>query len=766
MDMTRSGLLLLLLAANAGAQSAVRYELHYSAAGDPAVSIQIALPEPVPAPAALVIPRNYPGGYEQVPYDSFVEAVTALTPDGKSLAVAKDADGPRWALGKKGETVQRIAYRVDIARMEAQIRDAVSTSKVRKGYAGLLGYSVFGFIDGVADRKIELRVTGPSGWPVVTTLPSPTAADFDTLADSEILMGPDLKVSKLAGKIPLVMAIYAEGPVDAAIEGQLARSALDRMQAYFGDTPFPQYTVQLELLKPLAGHDYGFSQEHVDSGTFSLSVDAAITAQSSERDRARTGFNFAHHMAHCWIPKRAYGEGYKPFTWEMTPVIDTIWFNEGFGRYAAIAATADALPASEGKEFRDRQLNGLRGIVDSAPPFLRRMPLDVLSREASFLYAQDFRTGMNVFSRGALMAVEMDDRIREKTGGAKSLRDALRWLLHWSAENRRPFQPADLPRYFALATGVDTGDILARWMQPLDAPRSQVKRLKVTILSTMLADEGIGEWGFAALVESDGQKILVDTGARRQTVLQNARELKIDLSQVRDVVLTHCDDDHVNGLMTLRDEMRKSNPEALSRVHVATGIFYSRPAANGAEINPMIAIKPQFEATGGQFIEHDSLAEILPGVFLTGPVPRQYPERNWSGSRRVRTPAGVVEDNVPEDQSMVVNTPDGLVVITGCGHAGIVNILTAAAAHFDRRPVVTVLGGIHLFAAKDEQVDWTGDMMKSFGVRYLLGAHCTGIESLYRLRSRIGLTRETAVVGAVGADFTLGEGIHPLRVAR
>jgi 7,8-dihydropterin-6-yl-methyl-4-(beta-D-ribofuranosyl)aminobenzene 5'-phosphate synthase len=471
-------------------------------------------------------------------------------------------------------------------------------------------------------------------------------------------------------------------------------------------------------------------------------------------------------MAHCWIPKRAYGLGYRPFTWEMTPVIDTIWFNEGFGRYAAIAATADALPAAEGKSFRGRQLARLRQIVDSAPPFLRRMPLDTLSREASFLYAQDFRTGMNVFSRGALMAAEMDDRIRERTNGAKSLRDALRWLLRWSAENQKPFQPEDLPRYFADATDVETADILSHWMQPLETPQHQVKQLKVTILSTMLADEGIGEWGFAALVEADGQQILVDTGARPQTVLENARELRIDLSQVRDVVLTHFHDDHTGGLMTLRAEMKRHNPAALSRVHVATGIFYSRPQANGSEGNSMIAIKPQYEATGGEFIEHNSLAEILPGVFLTGPIPRQYPERNWSGSGKVRTPAGFVEDNVPDDQSLIVNTAEGLAVVTGCGHAGIVNILTAVGKYFDHRPAVAVVGGIHLFAATEEQVDWTGDRMKAFGVRYLVGAHCTGIESLYRLRSRIGLTRKTAVVGAVGADFTLGEGIHPLRIAR
>jgi 7,8-dihydropterin-6-yl-methyl-4-(beta-D-ribofuranosyl)aminobenzene 5'-phosphate synthase len=296
-------------------------------------------------------------------------------------------------------------------------------------------------------------------------------------------------------------------------------------------------------------------------------------------------------------------------------------------------------------------------------------------------------------------------------------------------------------------------------------PARQVKQLKVTILSTMLADAGVGEWGFAALVEADGERVLVDTGARPATVLENARELKIDLSPVREVVLTHFHDDHTGGLMTLRTELMKRNPGALSRVHVANGIFYSRPA-DAREGNAMIAVRPKYEATGGAFVEHGEPAEILPGVFLTGPIARKFPERNWSGSGKVRTPAGLVEDTVPEDQSVVVNTADGLVVITGCGHAGIVNILTAVAERFGDRAVLAVIGGLHLFAARDESVDWTAEKLKGFGVRYLIGAHCTGIESLYRLRSGIGLNRKTAVVGAVGADFTLGQGIHAGRIAQ
>lgn len=292
-----------------------------------------------------------------------------------------------------------------------------------------------------------------------------------------------------------------------------------------------------------------------------------------------------------------------------------------------------------------------------------------------------------------------------------------------------------------------------------------VHSLKITLLSTMLADEGVGEWGFAALVEADGKKVLVDTGAHPQTVLQNARDMQIDLSDVPEVVLTHFHEDHTGGLMTLRTELKTRNPTALADAHVATGLFYSRPGEGGREGNGMIARRAQFEATGGRFIVHDGMGEILPGVWLTGPVPRKFPERNWSGSGKVQTPAGLVEDTVPDDQSLIIETPEGLVVVTGCGHAGIVNILTDVKARFNR-PVITVVGGLHLFAATDRQVDWTGDQLKGFGVRYLVGAHCTGIESLYRLRQRLGLTRKSAVVGAVGATYSLSEGIRPGRIAQ
>jgi 7,8-dihydropterin-6-yl-methyl-4-(beta-D-ribofuranosyl)aminobenzene 5'-phosphate synthase len=291
---------------------------------------------------------------------------------------------------------------------------------------------------------------------------------------------------------------------------------------------------------------------------------------------------------------------------------------------------------------------------------------------------------------------------------------------------------------------------------------TRIQNLKITILSTMLVSthDGIGEWGFSALVEADGHKVLLDTGAMPDTVLKNAEQLKVDLSTVQDVILTHNHSDHTGGLLRLRRAMMKKNPAALSVAYVSKGIFYSRPAKNG-EGNSMLAIRKEYEATGGKFIEIDAGTNLFPGAWLTGPVPRKYPEHNWSDLGKVLTPTGLVEDNIPEDQSLVLNTTKGLVVITGCGHAGVVNILTDANANFPNEPVFGLIGGLHLYPATDAQLDWTGDKLKEFQVQNLIGAHCTGIEAVYHLRQRIGLSRKSSVVGSVGATFTLSDGIQP-----
>jgi len=298
---------------------------------------------------------------------------------------------------------------------------------------------------------------------------------------------------------------------------------------------------------------------------------------------------------------------------------------------------------------------------------------------------------------------------------------------------------------------------------------SQPHALKVTVLVTNLGGdpyEGDGEWGYSALVEVDGHKILYDTGLSADLVLRNAKALKIDLSDVEDVVLSHNHYDHVGGLMSLRRDLSKINPRAMSRVHVGAGVFEPRWSESGEDRNGLRLIRAEYLATGGAFVVHDKPTELFPGVWLTGPVPRVNNEKNWTPGLSLDTPQGRREDNVPEDSALIFNTGQGMIILTGCAHAGIVNITEYARRIIGNKPIVAMIGGLHLFSASDQALAWTGAKLKSYGVLSLLAGHCTGIEATFRLRESIGLSRKTAVVSAVGSSFTLGQGIDPRRLAQ
>ena len=298
-------------------------------------------------------------------------------------------------------------------------------------------------------------------------------------------------------------------------------------------------------------------------------------------------------------------------------------------------------------------------------------------------------------------------------------------------------------------------------------PPHKVRSLKITTLSTMLADRGMGEWGFSVLVEVDGHRILFDTGMHPETVLQNARDLGIDLSNVTDVVLSHHHGDHTGGLVALRQALSKQSPSAMSRIHVAPGIFLSRrKPGSDEEANPTIAVKSAMEATGAVFVVHGKPEEIFPGVWLTGPIPRPNPERYYGAPESIVTDGGLVTDSLPEDMSLLIDTDSGFVVVAGCGHAGTINTVDYARRILGAEPAYAIVGGLHLFAASDSALAWTATRLRSAHLGYLLGAHCTGIEAVYRIRELAALDRKRAVVAAIGSSFDASKGIDPLSLAQ
>jgi 7,8-dihydropterin-6-yl-methyl-4-(beta-D-ribofuranosyl)aminobenzene 5'-phosphate synthase len=295
--------------------------------------------------------------------------------------------------------------------------------------------------------------------------------------------------------------------------------------------------------------------------------------------------------------------------------------------------------------------------------------------------------------------------------------------------------------------------------------------LVVTLLATNLGDfvstesgprSPQGEFSFAAWVEVGGKAFLFDTGWTPRNVLENAEMLGIDLSRAEDVVISHHHYDHVGGIETLRSELSKQNPNAISRVHVAEGMFASRPEPDGREDNLMIGIRQRMEADGVEFIVYDEPSEIAPGVWLSGPIPRVHDERNFPVGPEwmIRQRDAVLPDTVPESQVMVIQTKNGPVVITGCAHAGLINSLEYAGKFSNKTPQAA-LGGFHLYGASDEVMSWTANHIKEMHLEHLLSAHCTGVEKAFTLRQLSGMDQAHSRVGSVGTKFDGEKGIIP-----
>ncbi|HKZ03376.1 MAG TPA: hypothetical protein VJ180_14115, partial [Pyrinomonadaceae bacterium] len=258
------GALLVLISASAVTSGAHRlekpisYVLQYSQPGRERIKLTITLPDSLRTPITLVMPRAIPMGYGEQRFDRYVEALIAVANTGEPLPVQR-VEGPRWRIDRDNARLSHLEYEVDLARMEREIHSAADSSRVRSGYLGLLGYSIFAYLEGLEHRSISLEIRGPAGWPIFSTLAprvphtnaflTVEAANFYALADSQVAMGPKLQVQRFPGTVPLFVALYAEGEVDLELEGKLSLDAMERLIAYFGNAPFKHYTVHVELLR-------------------------------------------------------------------------------------------------------------------------------------------------------------------------------------------------------------------------------------------------------------------------------------------------------------------------------------------------------------------------------------------------------------------------------------------------------------------------------------------------------------------------------------
>ena len=284
----------------------------------------------------------------------------------------------------------------------------------------------------------------------------------------------------------------------------------------------------------------------------------------------------------------------------------------------------------------------------------------------------------------------------------------------------------------------------------------QSSEYDITILATNIANfGGIGEWSFSALLESEKESILFDTGFDENTVLHNAGLLNKDLSKVEKVIISHFHGDHTGGLIRLRNTYKNINPNAFSIVYVAEDFFTQRYDENGFkngfigtydDVDDFIAATTE---VGIRFIVLDATEEVAENLFVSGPVERSYEDVVVSPGFFIKENGVLKPDHVPDDQSLGILTDEGWYMMSGCGHSGMVN--TARLFHsINAKPIYGAIGGFHLFQASDEVIEATAYELEKFGLKKFVGAHCTGISAAQRIAEILGISRMDLSHGAIG----------------
>lgn len=274
--------------------------------------------------------------------------------------------------------------------------------------------------------------------------------------------------------------------------------------------------------------------------------------------------------------------------------------------------------------------------------------------------------------------------------------------------------------------------------------------MKLTVLcdnNTFIDQYFLGEPGISFFIEADETRILFDCGYS-DAFLQNARKLRIDLLSLDYLVFSHGHADHTWGVDALireyMDAFLLNIPHQKPVVVAHPKTFWSTTYDGAIEIGAIVSedkLKRQFKLKFAR--QPLKLTERL--TFL-GEIPRK---NDFESQQPLGRKEGEIEDDfIPDDTGLVYRADDGLVIITGCAHAGICNTIEHARKVCKEDRVVDIIGGLHLLDPMKKQINGTVHYLKGLNLKQLHACHCTDLSSKIKLAS-------AAPLKEVGVGLTL-----------